>query len=257
MDHVFDVHAHLTDSNIYADLLDHKIKLPHKILSAGYSHESNIKTVKLKRARLENVFISLGISAQEAIKDKSILRTDKLHSWIEYIRSNKSIVTAIGEIGLDYHWTNLKADIERERKLFRIMLETAEEMQLPVIVHSRKAEADVINELLSYRLNGVILHCFSGDVRLARTAVDNDMFISIPPVSSRRRRKMIKTLGLNHLVVETDLPYIGKSVSDINKSLNIISNELGIDMNNVAMVTHSNAMRALGLGSADEAVDEE
>jgi len=241
----FDIHAHLVDMDIYDKLIEGKEQLNHNILTAGYSHTSNIKTVKMKNVK--NVFLALGIAAQEAIKNKHIL--DQIDQWIEFIESNKHIINAIGEIGLDYHWTNAYEDIEREKTIFRYLLSLAERMKLPIIVHSRKAEDDVINEILNYDIKEVVLHCFSGNARQALKAVDNNMLISIPPIKSRQRKKVIKKVGIHNLVVETDAPYIGKHTTDINKSIEIIASALEIDNNTVKSITYKNSIKILGIQS--------
>ena len=231
----FDVHAHLCDSEIYDSVLSGSFALPHTVISSGHSHESNLRTTRLKG--LPNVYIGLGISPHEAIKDKDILA--KLGLWMEYIESSKPDV--ISEIGLDHHWSKAEDEIAREKEVFRSMLSLAEKMERPVIVHSRKAEPDVISELLSYNIKKIVLHCFSGSVSDGARAVGNSMVISVPPVKSKSRAEVIKQVGLDNLVVETDYPYIGKQLSDIETSVAIISKALNMPIEDVMVAACKNA----------------
>lgn len=117
----------------------------------------------------------------------------------------------IGEIGLDYHWD--LSYVEEQKKAFAIQLEWAKEMNLPVSVHSRKAYDDllkIIQKAQDGRLRGV-LHCFGGDKREAEIGIDLGFALGIGGVVTYKNSGMaeiVKHVGIDHLVLETDAPYL-------------------------------------------------
>jgi len=231
---IFDTHCHL-DRFKTIELIENELAV-----TCGYSHEANIKAVEIAKNN-KNVYCALGIAPHTVLdlEDLSIIDT-----WINFIKKQKPI--AIGEIGLDYHWAKYEKQIKNEKLVFEKMLSLAEDMKLPVLIHSRKAEKDIIKRLIDFELPK-ILHCYSGNRESAKLAVKHDMLISIPPVKSDMRKKVIKDVGLNNLVVETDAPYLGKDLYDIYKSIIIISNALGVSEEKVEEKTYENAKRFFNL----------
>lgn len=121
-------------------------------------------------------------------------------------------VRALGEIGLDYHYDLSPRDVQRD--LFRGQVTLAGEMQLPVVVHTREAEADTIAILEGAGrkpLSGV-LHCFTGTAAMARWAVDSGLHVSFAGIvtfqNARALREVAKNVPLDRLLVETDCPYL-------------------------------------------------
>jgi TatD DNase family protein len=225
---VFDTHCHL-DKFDKIEFIKNQIAI-----TCGYSHEANIKAIEISK-KYKNVYYAIGIAPHSVLDLDDLTIVDK---WIEFIKKNKPI--AIGEIGLDYHWGKTIEEIKKEKIVFEKMLDLANEMKLPVIIHSRKAEEDIINRLIDFDFP-VLLHCFSGNRELAKKAVKHNMLISISPISSDLKKKVIKDVGLNNLVVETDAPYLGKNLYDIYKSISIISKSLGVSEEKVEEETYKNA----------------
>lgn len=126
--------------------------------------------------------------------------------------AGNSSVAALGEIGLDYH--HFHSPKKDQIDLFRNMLDIAVDVRLPVIIHDRKANKDVYDILSEFRskLNGGIIHCFSGDWNLAKKYLDWGFFLSIPgPVTySRFRdlREVAQKAPLNSILLETDSPHL-------------------------------------------------
>ena len=115
---------------------------------------------------------------------------------------------AIGEIGLDYHYT--KDNKEKQIELLRDQLKIAEEFDLPVIIHSREATEDTINVLKDYSVKGVI-HSFSGSLETARIYIKMGYLLGINGVVTFKNSKLkniIKEVGLENIVLETDSPYL-------------------------------------------------
>ena len=118
---------------------------------------------------------------------------------------------SVGEIGLDYYWdTKYKAE---QIKAFRTQINWAKDLKLPIVVHCREAFADIldiIDEEQDGRLRGV-LHCFTGNVDQAKQLIDNGFLLGVGGVITYRNSGLDKTIteiDLNHLILETDAPYL-------------------------------------------------
>lgn len=199
-----DTHCHLF-SSYYSDI-DKVIKrakfnLVTYYINNGSDYESNKEVLKLID-KYDSMYGALGIHPEEVEKYSLI--------DIEFIRSNlnhKKIV-AIGEIGLDYHYT--KDNKEKQIELLRDQLKIAEEFDLPVIIHSREATEDTINVLKDYSVKGVI-HSFSGSLETARIYIKMGYLLGINGVVTFKNSKLknvIKEVGLENIVLETDSPYL-------------------------------------------------
>ena len=165
---------------------------------------------------------------------------------------------AVGEIGLDYHWdlTFKNAQIEA----FKIQLNWAKDLKLPVSIHSRKAYADilkVLNEEKTADLNG-ILHCFGGDLTEAHKAIEMGFYLGIGGVVTYKNSSMaeiVKAIPLEHLVLETDAPYLppvpyrGKrnESSYIHTIAHFIADLKNTTIEEVAIVTTHNAELIFGI----------
>lgn len=121
-------------------------------------------------------------------------------------------VVAWGEIGLDY--VKKYAPPDTQRKIFRKQLQIAREMNLPVIIHDREAHEDclrIINEEGPFDRGGV-MHCFSGDLELARRVIDRNFHISIPGIVTYKKAEEMQEVAaqvpIERLLVETDGPFL-------------------------------------------------
>lgn len=199
-----DTHCHIFSS--YYNDIDKVIKrakfnLVTYYINNGSDYESNKEVLKLID-NYDSMYGALGIHPEEVEKYTP--------NDIEFIRSNlnhKKIV-AIGEIGLDYHYT--KDNKEKQIELLRTQLKIAEEFDLPVIIHSREATEDTINVLKDYSVKGVI-HSFSGSLETARIYIKMGYLLGINGVVTFKNSKLkniIKEVGLKNIVLETDSPYL-------------------------------------------------
>jgi len=130
--------------------------------------------------------------------------------WKDVLHDLSQHGVAVGEIGLDY--TPGAPERERQRKLFRDQLEIARERGKPVIIHCRKAFADTLSEIDAMgkgRLRGVV-HAFSGSLESAREFIRRGFLIgvagSITFGGARKLPQVVVSLGLSHLLLETDAP---------------------------------------------------
>ena len=122
-------------------------------------------------------------------------------------------VIAIGECGLDYHYDNSERGAQRER--FQAHIEAARQAGLPLVVHTREAEADTADMLgRAVREGGVggVLHCFTGSADLARKALDLGFYISLSGIvtfkNARDLQDTAKWLPAGRMLVETDSPFL-------------------------------------------------
>ncbi len=199
------------------------VLLPHVLLiTSGYSHESNLKNARLAR-EYENVYLCAGIAPQEAMKHPDI--KIRLVEWEEAISTtvaDTGKLVAIGEIGLDYHWASNDEQKHLQYECFISQLQLAERLALPVVIHSRDAEAECLDILGNFNLP-FMLHCFSGKSELASAAAGSNGIISVPPMRSSERKQFIRGLPLEKLVAESDAPSIGKSPEAALESIKMIA----------------------------------
>ncbi|MDR2765900.1 MAG: TatD family hydrolase, partial [Holosporaceae bacterium] len=157
----------------------------------------------------ENVFRTVGIHPLEAAKHHASFSPEEISSVIRKEAALPKTV-GVGEIGLDYHY---ERESERQQKeLFHLQLDLAEELDLPVAIHSRDAYSDVVAILRDHpRATGVI-HCFSGEEDFARRALELGFFISISGVVTYKNaaelQKTLELIPLDRMLVETDAPFL-------------------------------------------------
>ena len=227
----------LVDSHCHLDRIrDYSLHAGLIPVTVGYSHSSNQKATAIAK-KLSIPFV-LGIAPQTAIKED----LSKLDEWIAFIRQNKP--NAIGEVGLDYHWAKDEHDIEKEKIVFNRMLDLAQEMRLPLVIHARQATSDVLDFLALRKFDmPFMLHFFSGTLHEAQRAVGMGGYISITPLHSKTRREAIKATGLERLLVETDAPYVARKPEDVIKAVEYISEVKDVNWEEVAEKTAENAIK--------------
>lgn len=128
-------------------------------------------------------------------------------AFIEKNLDNKKVV-AIGEIGLDYHYT--KENKEKQIELFERQLELAEKYNKPVIIHSRDATKDTIDTLKKYKVKGVI-HSFSGSFETACIYIEMGFLLGVNGVITFKNaniKEVYERIPLHKIVLETDSPYL-------------------------------------------------
>jgi len=120
-------------------------------------------------------------------------------------------VDALGEIGLDWYWNY--GSVDRQLQLFHLQLELAQQLALPVVIHTRDADQSMREALQQAScMHGGIIHCFSGSWELAREALDLDMYISFAGTITFKKnghlREVLARIPSDRLLLETDSPYL-------------------------------------------------
>ncbi len=138
------------------------------------------------------------------------------------IRQNASIV-AIGEIGLDYHWIHESHWRNKQQEIFKQFIELGNALNKPLVIHSRKAESDCIEILEKYAKVPVLMHCFAGNMSETERVIDLGWMISIPTavINRKKHRKIARKAPLEHVVVETDSPFLSPIPRKRNEPANI------------------------------------
>lgn len=165
-------------------------------------------------------------------------------------------VKAIGEIGLDYHYSNCDKDAQKE--MFKRHLELAEKYHKPVIIHSRDAIQDTYDIVKNYDIRGVI-HCFSGSLEMAELFIKKGFFIGVGGVltfkNANNLPKVIEKISLNNILLETDSPFLSPEPLRGQKNIPVnvlyvaqkIADIKKIDLSDVIKQTTYNALRLFDL----------
>ena len=205
-----DSHCHLN----YAGLAERQAEALANARAAGVSTMLNISTREREWAdvvgiaeREPDVWAAVGIHPHEADQHPDV-DTARLVSAAAHPR-----VVGIGESGLDYYYD--KSDRERQRASFRSHIAAARDTGLPLIVHTRDAEADTAeimrDEMGKGAFTGVI-HCFTASDAFARIALDLGFYISISGIVTFRNAKALAataaTIPEDRLLIETDAPFL-------------------------------------------------
>ena len=221
---LIDVHAHLDWQDMLNDIDgiiqragDAGVKV---IVANGVDRESNRKVIELSE-KYDIVQPALGIYPIDALQTEQgeAFKETDVDNELEFIRSQDPI--AIGEVGLDM---KNGQDLELQKDLFIKLISIAKEKDIPVIVHSRKAEQECIDILEESGYKKVVLHCFSGRKHLIRRAADLGFYFSIPTniVKSEHFQQMVKTVHISKLLTETDSPFLSPFPGKTNEPAFVI-----------------------------------
>jgi TatD DNase family protein len=202
-----DAHIHLSDeeysqciNEIIADAKGFDVVA---LVSNSMNLESSIKSLKLAEQYSGMVYAALGIHPWNV----NALSESELQQTLELIskkRQNKALI-AIGEVGLDHKYASIW---DKQLMVFDEMLHMAEELDLPVIIHSRGTTIKIVEMLPSYNLKKVLLHWFSNPISTLEKVVENGYYITEgPPTAySNGIREVVRKTPLTNLLTETDGP---------------------------------------------------
>jgi TatD DNase family protein len=183
---------------------------------------------------------------------------DQTYSTLKQLCRNEK-VKAYGEIGLDFYRNLSPRDVQLNR--FWEQIELAKELRLPIVVHDREAHQETLEILKSEKAEecGGIIHCFSGDYRMAKECLEMGFYISIPGSitfkNAERFQEIIRRRPLESLLIETDAPFLapvpfrGKrnEPSYIRYTAQKVAEIKNVSFEKVAEVTTENASRVFKL----------
>ena len=220
-----DVHTHL-DHPLLINKIDEIVKraknagLKH-IITNGINPETNRTCLELSK-KYDIIKCAMGLYPRNALK-KEIesgeyplkIEDFNIDDEMEFITKNRNSIVAISEVGLDFVNGEDKEQIED----FEKMINLAEELKKPIVVHSRKAELKCMEMLESSKNKKIIMHCFSGKKSLVKRAADNGWFLTAPTivVRSQQFKEIVKNVPISQLFCETDSPHLSPYKEQYNE----------------------------------------
>ncbi len=236
-----DVHTHLTDKAFDADRKE-VIERSHcvALVNNGYSSEDNRSTLALAK-NFSSVKVALGLHPSET----AVLSQKEIDEEIAWIAKQK--LFAIGEIGLDFTYEEEKKQIVSFRKFVALAMEK----KVPMIIHSRKAEKEVLDILEEMKAKKVILHCFCGKTKLVERAEKLGYTFSVPTIvnHSQQFQDLVKKVSMTKILTETDAPFLSPKKGERNEpayieiSVKKIAEIKGMDVKEVENSIFANYQR--------------
>ena len=253
----FDSHSHYNDEKfnedrekIIKDTFESGIT---KFVCAGYNIPSSLFSLELSK-KYEYIYSICGISPNDIPQSEQEL-WKSIDEIIQIVKEkNSKKLVAIGEIGLDYYWNKENSDLQKQA--FIKQIELANEMKLPIVIHSRDASVDTIDIIRNHRVKKAgIFHCCQLNQELLRQALELGYYISFAgPITfknSKNAPDVVKMVPLDRILIETDSPYLSPEPNrgKRNDCRNVkyvaqkIANIKEISLEEVAKKTYENAMR--------------
>ncbi|WP_315351351.1 TatD family hydrolase [Segatella oris] len=249
-----DTHTHLDGEEFKADLPDVISRAKEQGVGRVFIPAIDLKSVDtvldVCRQYPGYAFPMIGLHPEDVKADWE-MQLDAMKS-----RFNEAPFIAIGEVGLDFYWDRT---FEREQLLaFEAQVEWAVEAQLPLMIHCRKAQNELVHILKKYesRLSGGVFHCFTGNQKEAEQLLQFKRFaLGIGGVltfkSSHLREDLPASVPLERIVLETDSPYMApvphrgerNESAFVHLVLEKLAEVYGVSADKVAQVTEENVRR--------------
>ncbi len=217
---LIDVHCHLTSEDFASDLEPVLQRARQagvtRMICVGETAEDNRRVLALAQ-RHKEILPALGhypAHLDDAMADETEL----------LLRQHRDRVVAVGEVGID-HWIADEPETrQQQHALFGRFVRLAMELDLPLSVHSRSAGRHVVALLSELGARRVCLHAFDGKARYGLEAAEAGFFLSIPPSVTRstQKRKLVRAVDLDHLLLETDAPVLGPDREQRNEPANLL-----------------------------------
>lgn len=189
------------------------------IVNNGVNSKTNRRTITLAK-KYPEVKASLGIYPIDGLK----LSASELKKELSFIESQNENIIAIGEVGMDFKMDKTSDGHKRQEKLFRSFISLAKKLDKPIIIHSRKAEAECIQVLEDENPRKVVMHCFSGKVPLIKRIIENGWTLTAPTCvkHAEQFQNLIRLAPINQLLCETDSPFLHPDKKRNNEPANVI-----------------------------------
>jgi TatD DNase family protein len=244
---LIDIHCHANLYLVFNEVLkEARDAGVSKIIAVGMSAISLERILEISD-HFESLYPALGIHPEEIKMNEKI--ESQLESIQDLIRNNKDKICAIGEIGLDHHFIKDKEQYPLQKKVFEAMLLLAQELELPVNLHTKGAEKLVFDALPSYTIPNVNIHWYSGPEDYLKIGIDRGYYFSITPAISYSPpvKKVVQTVEKDHLLLESDGPveYSGQigTPAMIRNVLNTISKLKSINSEDLEMQIEENTRK--------------
>lgn len=250
----FDTHAHYDDEKFNQDreeliknIYEEEIT---RLVSVGYNLEASKQAIQLAN-KYHFIYATCGISPNDIPEETELNQTLE---QIKQLAMNHKVV-AIGEIGLDYYWNQENKEIQKD--VFIKQIEIANELDLPIVIHTREAVMDTLDILknkVQVKRKG-IFHCCPLNRELVKEALKLDYYISFAgPITfknSKNANEIIEMVPMERILIETDSPYLSPEPNrgKRNDSRNVkymaqkVAQVKQLPLEEVAKTTYSNALR--------------
>ncbi len=248
---MIDDHCHLTHMEDPDKVVVESMKKMTAIITSCADPKDKEKTLELSKKYKGFVFSCLGLHPEPAVK----MSQKEINDYVNFIRAHKDEIVAVGEVGLEYRNITNKLLRKESQVIFRMFVELANELNLPLVIHCRDAMKDCFEILKEARVD-VVLHCFSGTDDDLEKALSRGYYISLSTltVKSMRRQLQTKKVPLDKMLLETDSPWLDPFSNELkNRPWNIsftadaIAKEKGILTEEVINATTKNAIKVFKL----------
>ncbi|WP_262296953.1 TatD family hydrolase [Microvirga sesbaniae] len=260
----------LVDSHCHLDFPDFQSRLPDVLASAAAAGVGRMVTISTHVERFQtyrslaeahhDIFCTVGTHPHNAAAEPDV----PAERLIEL--SGHPRCVAIGEAGLDYHYDKSPHDVQQ--RVFRTHIAAARETGLPLVIHARNADEDMIriltDEMGRGRFNAV-LHCFSSGEQLARVGVELGLYVSFSGILTFRNSEEIRRIAAavphDRLLVETDAPYLapvphrGKTNEPafVAHTARVLAEVAGVGEQDIATLTTGNFYRLFSKAASADA----
>lgn len=258
---IIETHAHLADPRFKHDLEQVIARAREAgveyIVNVGYNLANSRESLELA-ARHDCCYAAVGIHPHDAreVDDRALAVLESL--------ARESKVVAWGEIGLDFYRDRSPREIQK--RAFRLQVDMAKKLGLPVIIHDRDAHAETMEILKEARPPRAVLHCFAGDAAIAREVIKSGWLLSVAgPVTYKNSKflpEVIKAVSAEGLMLETDCPYLPPEPHRGTRSepahIPLIARRISellspLTYEDVCRTTTANAKAFFGIGRIDPA----
>ncbi len=262
-----DVHTHV-NSVLYKDDFEEMLERAKKagvkaILLSGVNPEANREVLALVK-KYPLLRASFGIYPIDALGlpcDATGLPQHQgpidLDTEFAFIRKNLALVAAIGEIGMDFHWSKEESEHRLQEEIFRKIIRFVKSIKKPIVIHSRQAEKEcvrILNEEITNKEIPVVNHAFSGGKKVIIEAAKLGHYFSIPAniMKSEQLQMLVSMVDITQLLTETDAPWLSPYSGQRNEpafvieSIRKIAAIKGISEKDAAEAVWNNYCRVFG-----------
>ncbi|MBN1561825.1 TatD family hydrolase [candidate division KSB1 bacterium] len=221
------------------------------MVTIGIDYVSSLKAIEISE-QYDNVYAAVGVHPHDA-KDMTDEQFEEISSLISHPK-----VVAIGEVGLDYHYDYSPRDVQR--RVFRQFLDLSLAAQMPVVIHAREADEDVLELIHSRAKRGWrgVFHCYAGDEKMAQKVIDLGFLLSFTGNITFKNSTSLVVMAhtpLHKLMVETDSPFMAPAPFRGKRNepahARIVAEKMAevkeISLEEVARITTENAITLFGL----------
>ena len=244
---LIDTHAHLEDVKDLRGAIKRAARVGVvAIIAVGSDYKSNLwvmhESRKYSTEKLK-IYPALGLHPWG-------LDSTKIQRTIDFIEKNIDRAVALGEVGLDYWYRDVRKNEEKremQREVFRRILRIANRSGKPLSIHSRGAWMDCVNMVIEAGVKKAVFHWFSGPHEALKKLLEHGYYVSATPAAaySKEHRRVISNTPLESIILETDSPvvYAGEAAepAHIIKTLEAVAEIKGRSKETVAEETTENA----------------